>query len=478
MLDAARDGDREAYAELFRRHSGAAVRFGVRLTGDVSAAHDLVSEAFVKLMRQLDRGTGPDGRPLAYLMATMRNLHVDQYRRHGREVPTAEVVETLPQIHASDESDRLVEGAVVAKAFAHLPENYRTVLWHTEVLGRPLSEVADVIGTNRNAVGVLAFRAREALREAYLAEHLGTVTDEVCRTQVRLIPKYVRGNLAEKKRRQLEQHLPTCASCAAALHNVRRMNTDLSVLILPALALGGARFSAAGAASSSGTSAPASWIRVGVVGTGLGLVAVAVFAVSATDDPQPTSGLPEEPRTTVVPQPSASASAGTPEAARSPSPTPEPTLVPTPVPTTPAATASPIAPSTPTPSPQPTVPTVPPPPSPTPPPTRLTAPYVTVARSSDGAALRLLSRITGLTRGTAITLAATNVTAPDTVQLEGWRCTQVQPRPTTLRLTCRATRSATSLYSVGLSFVDPAAALTGTIGLGDRSQTLSFVATA
>lgn len=478
LLRAAREGDREAYAELFRRHRGAAVRFGTRLTGDVSTAHDLVSEAFVKLMRQLDLGLGPESRPLSYVMSTMRNLYVDEYRRHGRrEIPTADALETEAQ-SVIDDTDRLVEGALVAKAFGSLSENARKVLWLTEVLGRPLSEVAETLGSNSNAVAVQAFRAREALREAYLLEHAGTLSDPVCQQMLPLIPKYVRGQLSGRKRDRLEEHLETCTSCPAAVHNVRRINTHLAGVVLPALALGAVSLmpersaDAVGAATSGGAAAadpatPFGWRWFIVLGAVLLVAAGAGFALVSSEPDQPPRVREESP--SPVPTPTAVTTSPSPSSA-APASTPTATAAPTRVAPTPRTTPSPPPPVPRVPSPRPiATPTVAPP--------SMTPPYVTVTRSSGAASALVSTRMSGLTSRSIVRVEATNVDGADLSQLGAWRCTQVQSSPTALRLTCVPQTSGTALFTVGLPVRDVDAPVTGTIGFSDGSQVLSFVVT-
>lgn len=54
------------------------------------------------------------------------------------------------------------------------------MLWHAVVLGESNDQVTQRMGTNANAIGVLSFRAREGLRQAYLTEHLRDANDPEC----------------------------------------------------------------------------------------------------------------------------------------------------------------------------------------------------------------------------------------------------------------------------------------------------------
>src|SRR4051794_32111143 len=86
LVDAARAGDSEATAELYRRHSVAAGRFAAQLTGNRADADDLVSEAFVSVLASMSTGGGPTLAFRPYLLTTIRRQYIKS-RTSGREDP-------------------------------------------------------------------------------------------------------------------------------------------------------------------------------------------------------------------------------------------------------------------------------------------------------------------------------------------------------------------------------------------------------
>src|SRR5699024_4199295 len=99
------------------------------------------------------------------------------------------------------------ENAIVARAFASLPERWLVVLWHTEVEGEYPAQVAVLLGITPNAVTSLAFRAREGLREAYLQAHLADTAAARCRATVDRLGAWTRGTLSRRENAQVQDHL-------------------------------------------------------------------------------------------------------------------------------------------------------------------------------------------------------------------------------------------------------------------------------
>ncbi|NED91387.1 sigma-70 family RNA polymerase sigma factor, partial [Streptomyces sp. SID11233] len=64
------------------------------------------------------------------------------------------------------------EQSMAVRAFRSLPERWQAVLWHTEVENESPSEIAVLFGLDANGTRVLASRAREGLKQAYLQAHV------------------------------------------------------------------------------------------------------------------------------------------------------------------------------------------------------------------------------------------------------------------------------------------------------------------
>src|SRR5687767_13227302 len=83
LIAAVRGGDTGAYGELFDRHRDAAARLSSHLVPGPDA-DDLVAESFTRVLALLQDGKGPDEFFRAYLLTSIRRLHIDRTRRQKR----------------------------------------------------------------------------------------------------------------------------------------------------------------------------------------------------------------------------------------------------------------------------------------------------------------------------------------------------------------------------------------------------------
>ena len=164
LLDAARSGDREALAELYRTHAMAALGYARTLCRRREDSEDLVAEAFANIFAQLRAGGGPRLSFLAYLRTTMRNLA----SRRQREFPVAELpdVAVAPD-HAAD-FDRLDDIRRLRQALHGLDPNSRQVVFLRDILGLSPADVCQRLGLHPSTAAMRYARARTRLRELYL----------------------------------------------------------------------------------------------------------------------------------------------------------------------------------------------------------------------------------------------------------------------------------------------------------------------
>ncbi|MDX2562203.1 sigma-70 family RNA polymerase sigma factor [Streptomyces sp. TX20-6-3] len=407
LVQLMRDGDDSAYEELFRRHSDAVRRYARTCCRDAHTADDLTAEVFARTLQAVRGGAGPEQAVRAYLMTTVRRVAANwtktQKREHLVEDFAVFAAEAARSSEVSDQTASFgagldlgadvlamheAEQSLAMQAFRSLPERWQAVLWHTTVEEESPSEVAPLFGLTANATAVLASRAREGLKQAYLQAHVSqslTAGGDCARYADRL-GAYARGGLRMRAERGLRKHLDECAKCRLAAGELAHVNAGIPAL-LPVAVIGwfaagyslkaagvvaggavgaGAAGAAAAATGSSGGAAS------GAAAEGLGApakagiaAAVAVAAAAGlvwamAGDPQPVAA--PRPTQPVV----------TPVVPAEPAPPPKPT--PKPVPPPPPVTSEPPAPTpTPTPTPPPAKPTpkptpAKPSPKPTPPP--------------------------------------------------------------------------------------------------------------
>lgn len=172
-------GDERAFRTLFDGLYDPLVRFALGIVRDVTAAEDLVQEAFV---RTWDRRSSlaPDQPLRAYLYRIVRNLslnHLRDDRTRQRLLDDVSLVGTavIPQaaVAPGEHLTALELGEELTRLIAALPARQREAITLSRIEGLSHDEVADVMGcaprtVNNHLVAALAF-LRQQLSGALVA---------------------------------------------------------------------------------------------------------------------------------------------------------------------------------------------------------------------------------------------------------------------------------------------------------------------
>lgn len=368
LAERTRTGDLEAYAELWQRHAAAGLGMARRF-GGIADPDDLVSEAYLQILRALQRGGGPYGAFRPYLYRTIHNVAM-AWRPKAASVPL-DLTEELED-SAIDLETATIENTITVRAFRTLPDRWQSILWYTEVEGMDPAAAAPLLGLTANAAAALSYRAREGLRKAWLQAHVNDRrVPRDCRWTTERMADYTRDALSPDARARFDEHLMGCRRCQILLEEINALGGHLASLLLPvaigsAAAAGLLGHAASGDAPAVATArieaAPVRTARRGArlgvaiaAGAGIALAATAVFASTGGFTPAP-----------VTPPSQAESSEPTPRPSQ-PRPTPTPTETTDPVPTSP-----------------PEDPAAPPQPPPVPPPDRLPPTAPVVAGPVDG----------------------------------------------------------------------------------------------
>lgn len=163
LIERTRDGDDRAFAELWNRHSGAATTLARRATRSFDS-DDLVSEAFLRILKTIRRGKGPTTTFRPYLATAIRNLAATW---HSREVP-AVVLEDYEEyeeyLDHTPHSDVMLDAIEI---FRGLPERWKQALWLSEVEQMTPAEIGRAFNIAPGAAAALTFRARRGLKQVW-----------------------------------------------------------------------------------------------------------------------------------------------------------------------------------------------------------------------------------------------------------------------------------------------------------------------
>jgi RNA polymerase sigma-70 factor (ECF subfamily) len=181
LIDALKQGEKRACADLVERFSSQVYRVALRLMDDPSDAEDVLQETFISAC---DHAEDFEGRSSlsTWLYRIANNAGLMRLRK--RRVPTVSIDEPVeldddyvPR-HLADWSldpDRLVLTnelrQVMDTGVAQLSEALRTVFVMRDLEGLSTAETAELLGISESAVKVRLHRARLQLRD-HLAEYL------------------------------------------------------------------------------------------------------------------------------------------------------------------------------------------------------------------------------------------------------------------------------------------------------------------
>ncbi|MFJ5996683.1 sigma-70 family RNA polymerase sigma factor [Streptomyces sp. NPDC092370] len=265
LIDRMRSGDDTAYEELYRRHAQAVRRYARTCCRDAHTADDLTAEVFARMLQAVRGGAGPAHAVRAYLLTSVRRVAASWTRSARREQLVDDfavfAAQSAPKSDASDDDTlelgadvramHAAEQSMAMRAFRSLPERWQAVLWHTEIEDESPSEVAKLFGLDANGTRVLASRAREGLKQAYLQAHVSAALtgDEECARYADQLGTYARGRLRTRAERGLRKHLDECAKCRLAALQIEEVAGGIPAVV-PVAVIGW--FGAAGYAKAAG----------------------------------------------------------------------------------------------------------------------------------------------------------------------------------------------------------------------------------
>jgi RNA polymerase sigma-70 factor, ECF subfamily len=163
LLAAVATGDREALAELYRRHAPWLVLRLSRRCADPGIVEEVVQDTFVAVWRGAARYRASGEVPAWIWGIGIRRL-ISRLRQRSGPIPRMHAHDTL--VSAEDEVLTSVEHGDLGAALGRLSPELRAVVQATVLDGLTTKEAAVLLGIPRGTVKSRAARARRELREA------------------------------------------------------------------------------------------------------------------------------------------------------------------------------------------------------------------------------------------------------------------------------------------------------------------------
>jgi RNA polymerase sigma-70 factor (ECF subfamily) len=180
LLARMKQGDEDAFAELYRRHRDAVYRLAMLYSGSTAHAADVTQETFVHFITQPHQYDPLRGTLAAWLCGVARNM--------ARRAVSGREDATDPEVLADDSSpheshidretplERILKGEAaeqVRRAVASLKPHYRDILILCELSELSYAEAAQVAGIDIGTVRSRLSRARAQLAQRLAPYDLG-----------------------------------------------------------------------------------------------------------------------------------------------------------------------------------------------------------------------------------------------------------------------------------------------------------------
>ena len=168
LVEAARNGDREAYVDLIRARTDRLFTIAQRILRDIDRAEDALQDALVIAWRDL-RGLRDPDRFDAWLQRLVINVCIAQATRERRRTANLRVL-PIDGPTAPDDLLSVADRDLLERGFRRLPPEQRAILVLHHYLGYPPSEIAETLGIPPGTARSRLHHAHRAMRAALEAD--------------------------------------------------------------------------------------------------------------------------------------------------------------------------------------------------------------------------------------------------------------------------------------------------------------------
>jgi RNA polymerase sigma-70 factor (ECF subfamily) len=168
LVEAARNGDREAYVDLIRVRSDRLFAIAQRILRDIDRAEDALQDALVIAWRDL-RGLRDPDRFDAWLQRLVINVCIAQATRERRRTANLRAL-PIDGPAAPDELLTVGDRDLLDRGFRRLPPDQRAILVLHHYLGYQPSEIAETLGIPAGTARSRLHHAHRAMRAALEAD--------------------------------------------------------------------------------------------------------------------------------------------------------------------------------------------------------------------------------------------------------------------------------------------------------------------
>lgn len=162
-----RQGDQEAFLELFDRHADRIGRFCYRMIGSQERARDVAQDVWVKLLKIAEEREQELRNPAGMLFTIARNLSLNAIRDRRDHTPLHVLADDHHPKTEMRQLSHLEELAI--KALDQLPADQKEILVLHTYSDYTFEEIGEMLGEGAGTVRMRAYRARKKLKRVLSA---------------------------------------------------------------------------------------------------------------------------------------------------------------------------------------------------------------------------------------------------------------------------------------------------------------------
>lgn len=171
LLERHRQGDGQAFRELYREFEGMVYNLALRMSSNPADAEDITQETFIRAYRHLKKFKGKSSLK-TWVFRIALNCSNTRLGRRGRRLAhrvddSESELERLADEGRSPEERALATdlSAAVRVGLDHLPSRYREAVLLRDFEGLDYAEIAEVLGVRIGTVRSRIARGRQQLRK-------------------------------------------------------------------------------------------------------------------------------------------------------------------------------------------------------------------------------------------------------------------------------------------------------------------------
>ncbi|MBL0927090.1 MAG: sigma-70 family RNA polymerase sigma factor [Phycisphaerales bacterium] len=169
LLELAAAGDKAAASELIEAHQASLYAYMLRMSGRPDVAEDIVQDAFVRVLGNLDR-FDPRFRFSTWLFTIAKRLYVNACQKHKPVYDTDAVGARTTDRHdpgapALEREEHEAARDAIGRALRELTEEQREIILLFHQQEWPIQQIAEYMGMPEGTVKSHLHRGRRRMRE-------------------------------------------------------------------------------------------------------------------------------------------------------------------------------------------------------------------------------------------------------------------------------------------------------------------------